>query len=214
MQQSKMGDGERAASRVRRTVSGILMTLALAGLASAGALEDGFAAYQDKDYVKAVEIWRPLADAGNATAQFRLGVMYIEGRGVAPDDAEGAKWFRRAAEQGEPMAQFNLGASYAEGAGVPRDDAEAARWFRRAADQGVSLAQLNLGIMYSEGRGVAKDLVEAVKWIDLAVFSLPAGGARSDAARALAAITAQLTSEQIQEAKSRQRAWKAKPEAK
>jgi hypothetical protein len=214
MQQRKMGDGERAASRVCSAVAGILMTLALAGSVSAGALEDGFAAYQDKDYVKAIQIWRPLADAGNATAQFRLGVMYIEGRGVAPDDAEGAKWFRRAAEQGEPMAQFNLGASYAEGAGVPRDDAEAARWFRRAADQGVSLAQLNLGIMYSEGRGVAKDLVEAVKWIDLAVFSLPAGGARSDAARALAAITEQLTSEQIQEAKSRQRAWKAKPEVK
>jgi len=206
-----------AASRPRgasQALTAFVIALAFVGTIHAGPLEDGLAAYQDKDYAKAIEIWRPLADSGNAAAQFRLGAMYIEGRGVERDDAEAVKWFRRAAEQGDPMAQFNLGASYAEGTGVAKDEAEAAKWFRRAADQGMSFAQLNLGIMYAEGKGVPKDPVEAVKWLDLAIYGLPAGGARSDAARVLTSVAETMTSEQVREAKARERAWKAKPEAK
>ena len=110
------------------------------------------------------------------------------------------------------MAQYNLGASYAEGAGVRKDMAAAAKWFRRAADQGIALAQLNLGLLYASGDGVPQDNVEALKWIDLAIYALPAGGIRSDAARAVADVAAKMNSDQVQEAKSRERAWKAKTE--
>ena len=112
-----------------------------AGTALAGPLEEGQDAYQEKDYVRAVELWRPLAQAGDREAQYRLGVMYAEGKGIGANDAEAALWFERAAEQGEAMAQYNLGASYVEGAGVRKDMAAAAKWFRRAAEQGVPLAQ-------------------------------------------------------------------------
>jgi len=189
---------------------------ALAALAAAsalaGPLEDGIEAYQQKDYLKAVQVWRPLAQAGDREAQYRLGVMYAEGKGVAPNDADAALWFERAAEQGEAMAQYNLGASYAEGTGVRKDMAAAAKWFRRAADQGVPLAQLNLGLLYAGGNGVPMDNVEALKWIDLAIYALPAGGIRSDAARAVADVAAKMDSEQVQEAKGRERAWKPKVE--
>jgi TPR repeat protein len=213
MYESKSG---REASFARAALSALVAfgaALAVAGAVQAGPLEDGLAAYESKDFAKALEIWRPLADGGDATAQFRLGTMYAEGLGVTHDDAEAAKWFRRAADKGDMVAQFNLGASYAEGAGVTKDDAEAAKWFRRAADQGMSFAQLNLGIMYAEGKGVPRDPVEAVKWLDIAIYGLPAGGARSDAARVLTAVAEKMTSEQIQEAKARERSWKAKPEA-
>ena len=183
-----------------------------AATALAGPLEEGLDAYQEKDYLKAVQLWRPLAQAGDREAQYRLGVMYAEGKGVAPNDAEAALWFERAAEQGEAMAQYNLGASYVEGAGVRKDMATAAKWFRRAADQGIPLAQLNLGLLYASGDGVPQDNVEALRWIDLAIFALPAGGVRSDAARAVADIAAKMDSEQVQQARSRERAWKAKPE--
>jgi TPR repeat protein len=185
----------------------------VAASAAAGPLEDGMEAYQEKDYLKAIQVWRPTAQAGDPAAQYRLGVMYAEGKGVAPNDAEAALWFERAAEQGEPMAQYNLGASYAEGTGVRKDMAAAAKWFRRAADQGVSLAQLNLGLLYANGAGVPQDNVEALKWIDLAIYTLPAGGIRSDAAKAVADVAGKMTSDEIQEARGRERAWKAKVEA-
>jgi TPR repeat protein len=198
--------------RLFRPFAVALFTAAFASSAVAGPLEDGNAAYQEKDYLKAIQLWRPLAQAGDPAAQYRLGVMYEEGKGVAQNDAEAALWFERAAEQGEPMAQYNLGASYAEGTGVKKDLATAAKWFRRAADQGVALAQLNLGLLYANGAGVPQDNVEALKWVDLAIYALPAGGIRSEAAKAVADIAGKMNSDEIQDARGRERAWKVKPE--
>ncbi len=196
----------------------LLLLAALTGPALspvlAGALEDGMTAYNAKDYATAIALWRPLAEKGLAAAQYRLGVMYAEGKGVPANDAEAALWFERAATQGDAAAQYDLGASYAEGAGVRKDAATAAKWFLRAADQGYPFAQLNLGLLYASGNGVPQDNVEAMKWIDLAIFALPPGGPRSDAARALGDVAAKMNADQIQEAKSRERAWKSKSEAK
>ena len=199
-------------NKFTRHVVAAVIAGALVAAASAGPLEDGMEAYQEKDYLKAIQVWRPLAQAGDREAQYRLGVMYAEGRGIPPNDAEAALWFERAAEQGEPMAQYNLAASYVEGTGVRKDMAAAAKWFRRAADQGVPLAQLNLGLLYASGAGVAQDNVEALKWIDLAIYALPAGGVRSDAAKAVADVAGKMNSDEIQEARSRERAWKVKAE--
>jgi TPR repeat protein len=196
-----------------RPVAAALLATAIAiSAAVAGPLEDGNDAYQEKDYLKAIQLWRPLAQAGDPAAQYRLGVMYEEGKGVAQNDAEAALWFERAAEQGEPMAQYNLAASYVEGTGVKKDTATAAKWFRRAADQGVALAQLNLGLLYASGAGVPQDNVEALKWVDLAIYALPAGGIRSEAAKAVADIAGKMNSDEIQDARSRERAWKMKAE--
>jgi TPR repeat protein len=138
----------------------------------------------------------------------------MEGHGVEHDDATAFMWFQRAANQGDAVAQYNVGASYASGTGVQKSDVDAAKWFRRAADQGVVFAQLNLGLLYAAGNGVPQDSVEALKWMELALFALPAGGARSDVARAMTDVTAKMTPEQIDEAKKRERAWKAQREVK
>ena len=79
---------------------------------------------------------RARAQAGVPGAQFNLGVMYAEGRGVPQDEAAAVYWYRLAAEQGLAEAQLNLGDMYAEGRGVSQDEAEAARWYRLAAAQG------------------------------------------------------------------------------
>lgn len=184
-----------------------------AGYSVAGPLEDGMDAYRSNDYAKAAELWRPLAEKGNATAAYQLGTLYAEGKGVVRSDKDAFEWFSKAANAGNASAQYNLAASYAEGIGVTRDDALAAKWFRRAADQGMAYAQLNLGIMYANGRGVPQDNIEAVKWFEIAIFSLPPGGARSDAARILRETADKLNEEQLLEARVRQRAFKAKAEA-
>jgi hypothetical protein len=66
------------------------------------------------------------------------------GKGIAEDDAEAARWYRKAAEQGQVEAQYNLGLMYDYGEGVVEDDAEAARWYRKAAEQGEVDAQNRL----------------------------------------------------------------------
>ena len=77
----------------------ILLLLSLVSPAWAG-FEEGAAAYRRGDYAAALREFLPLAQQGDAQAQFNLGVMYGEGQGVPRDYAEALKWFRLAAAQG------------------------------------------------------------------------------------------------------------------
>jgi len=104
------------------------------------------------------------AEAGDASAQFNIGLLYEEGWGVPEDDAEAVKWYRKAAETGHVQAQFNLGVMHDTGERVPEDGAEAVKWYRKAAEQGYIPAQFKLGVMYRNGWGVPEDDAEAMKW--------------------------------------------------
>jgi TPR repeat protein len=140
------------------------------GAAVAGAMEDGQAAYDRKDFAAALQQWRPLADQGDAAAQADLGYMYETGTGVERSPADAIDWYRKAADQGNAYAQTKLGVSYEHGRGVRRDYAAAASWFRKAADQGSATAQYNLGFMYDIGIGVALARAEAANWYRKAAY--------------------------------------------
>jgi hypothetical protein len=73
------------------------------------------------------------ADAGDAEAQYNLGLMYAKGGGVPKDFTEAVKWYRKAADQGHADAQKSLGNMYYKGEGVPKDGVEASKWLRKAA---------------------------------------------------------------------------------
>src|SRR5579871_3769520 len=68
-----------------------------AGTAIAAPMDDGQAAYNMDDYKTALEIWRPLAEEGNARAQNNLGVIYAIGRGIPRDPIRAYMWFSLAA---------------------------------------------------------------------------------------------------------------------
>ena len=104
------------------------------------------------------------AEQGNVDAQFNLGVMYDNGRGVRQDYKQAVQWYRKAAEQGHADAQYNLGVAYKKGEGVRQDDAQAVQWYRKAAEQGDAQAQLALGLRYATGQGVRQDIVIAKEW--------------------------------------------------
>ena len=110
------------------------MATLFAGSALAGPFEDGYAAYVRGDYTSALQLFVPLAEGGNHDAEYSVGVMYANGRGLPQSYIEAAKWFHRAAEKGHAGAQYDLGVLYAKGQGVKGDSGEAAKWFRKAAD--------------------------------------------------------------------------------
>ena len=115
--------------------------LAFAALASAGEAE-GVAAFDRGDYETAMAEFRPLAEQGDARAQYNLGAMYRNGWGVRQDVGEALKWYRLAADHGLADAQFILGFMHGAGRGVPRDDAAARRWYRAAAEHGDAAAEM------------------------------------------------------------------------
>lgn len=105
------------------------------------------------------------AGAGDATAMFKLGLVYHDGLHRRPKSVDIAvHWFRKAAEAGHIHAQLMLGTSYATGEGVEKDMLQAIAWTRRAALAGDAAAQVLLGQSYAEGDGVDVDLEAAAAW--------------------------------------------------
>jgi TPR repeat protein len=85
----------------------ILLTLArvltLSAVPVAADTWDGAeAAYERGDYETAARLFLPLAEQGDAAAQYNLGVMYGKGQGVPRDDVLAYMWFNLAAAQGDP----------------------------------------------------------------------------------------------------------------
>ena len=152
---------------MKRIALAVVLLVSLAVPVWAG-FDEGWAAYQRGDFGTALREWQPLAEQGDETAQYNLGIMYKMGQGVPEDDAEAVKWYRLAAEQGYVFAQYNLGIMYSEDEGVPQDSDEALKWNRLAAERGFDRAQNNLGFMYSNGLGVPQDYVQAHLWYNLA----------------------------------------------
>lgn len=124
----------------------------------------GYEAYQEQDFDKAVTLFKEAADMGNGRAQFYLGYCYFSESGVPRDYEESARLFSLSAEQGYAAAQYNLGNLYYNGLGVEEDREKAVELFRKAAEQGYADAQNNLGYCYDHGTGVAPDKATAIKW--------------------------------------------------
>jgi uncharacterized protein len=155
----------------RASLAASVMVVAVAAIATAGPFEDVFVAVERGDYSTANWLLRPLADQGNAVAQFDLGFMYDNGRGVMQDYGEAMRWYRLAAEQGNALAQYNLGFMYANGHGVSPAYADAAKWYLLSAEQGYTWAEFYLGFFLANGQGVTKNFVLAHMWLSLAAVS-------------------------------------------
>ena len=153
---------------MKRFVALCLMAVALATAPAFSDWDEGVSAYNFGDYATALHEWKPLAEQGDSRAQFFLGLMYYNGKGVPQDYKEAVKWFSLSAEQGDSEAQFNLGIMYDEGQGVPQDYKEAVKWWKLSAEQGDADAQNNLGVMYHDGQGALQDDVRAHMWYNIA----------------------------------------------
>ena len=80
---------------MKRIISAVVVLIGLAAPARAG-LDEGFAAAKRGDFATALREWRPLAEQGNAAAQYNLGLMHNNGHGVPQDYAQAARWYRTA----------------------------------------------------------------------------------------------------------------------
>ena len=96
------------------------------------------------------------AAAGDAEAQFELGICYLNGEDIKLDEEAAVLWFKKSAEKGYAEAQSALGECYHFGEGVEQDFEEAVKWWRLATEQGNSEAQNNLGYAYKCGEGETK----------------------------------------------------------
>ncbi|MEH6632160.1 MAG: tetratricopeptide repeat protein [Halopseudomonas aestusnigri] len=126
---------------------------------------EGVEAFEQGDHALALSFWLPLAENGDAKAQYSIGKLYetadLDG---GPKYQEAIKWYIKAADQGITAAQNNLGRLFTQGLGVEEDRAKAVTYWQLAAQSKHAMAQYNLGLAYFRGEGVEQNLEQAVFW--------------------------------------------------
>ncbi len=163
--------------------------LFFATIAWSGEYQAGRDAYDIGDYATALAKWQPLAEAGDSSGQFGLGLLYGNGFGVEMIDEQALLWYGRAAEQGHAAAQCNLAVMHLNGWGVPMNEEEAAKYYLMAAEQGITEAQIALGLIYAADYSPLYDKEGAYRWFSIAdrLGDLNAGPKREDQAMRLSA---------------------------
>ena len=110
------------------------------------------------------ESLRTAAAKGDPNALFEIGSRYGDGRGVANDFAEAAKWYRAAADRGVVPAEYRLANLYEKGQGVGRDVDAARELYLKAANAGNVSAMHNLAVLYAMGKDGKPDYADAAQW--------------------------------------------------
>ncbi|ANG64165.1 hypothetical protein A8C75_17925 [Marinobacterium aestuarii] len=129
---------------------------------------NGLRRLKNIEYRQELNSVRLSAEAGDASAQNRLGEMYEFGYGIERDPNLAYSWYLRAAEQQLVAAEHNIGRCYNFGTGVAQDFAQAETWYRKAAKQGHMDAMFFLGTLYSNNHGQDQSIdtnVMAYAWM-------------------------------------------------
>jgi uncharacterized protein len=123
------------------------------------------AAYNDSlkmlgnDDAEAFRLTQIAADKEMHDAVLAMGWFYLNGIGVAANEEEAHRWYRKSARQGNEKAMFSLG----QMAYWQQDFSDAMTWFNRAAGQGHHRSKFWIGKMYWRGEGVEQDQKTAQK---------------------------------------------------
>jgi len=138
-----------------RRLAVLLLGLTLAGCSNPG-----------DDIPPALAALHQRAAGGDAAAQLELGLHYVTGTGIPPDEQAALRWIGNAAAQGSAAALCELGSYYTL---EPHQDyGRAAGLLQQSALQGFAPAQSSLAILYWAGKGVPQDRIEAYAWLGLA----------------------------------------------
>jgi TPR repeat protein len=118
------------------------------------------------------------AEAGNAQAQFALGVLYeyAHNGSIQPDYAGAAYWYQQAAQRGMAQAMRALARLYGDGCGVPKDEWISMELLKRAATLGDVPSMAELGAAYLRP-GTLVGRTRAKPWLQKAVDAGDAGAA-------------------------------------
>ena len=198
-------------------VAAATLSLANPSVVSADTYEEGLAAYEQRRYQRALDLWFPLALAGHCRAQFWLGELadrhsiHRSTTSVELDEVTAAKlkdsftaaefWYVEAAEQGHTGAMRELAYYYQRNIVPAHWLVKADFWQRRAADSGDLWSMRELMDEYYND-----DPVESLKW---ALLLRERAGSLDEVDTAIASLSQRLTDEDVSLARREARRWEA-----
>ncbi|MFA6188756.1 MAG: tetratricopeptide repeat protein [Sulfuricurvum sp.] len=125
------------------------------------AVQNGTISFYHENYLEAQKLLSKGSEAGDPSAHYYLGIMYLNGYGVPANYQEAARLFTLGAQKNHAGAQIAMGVLLIEGIGVPQNFKRAAVMFTLAAKQDNHDAQAILGWIYKYGVGVTENKIIA-----------------------------------------------------
>ncbi len=180
---------------MKKIIAHILLLLLLYGCqGQKGDLQKGIAAYQQSDYQTALIELEPLAEAGNAQAQFYVATLFLNGWGVDANLTTAFNYYKESAAQDYLESQHITGAMYYLGWGTEKNHQKALKHFMPAAMAGDVDSQFHVGLIYFEGSAGEQDYVKAYRW-----FGVSAKQGKPLSVAFQAQAKEQLTEDELQE---------------
>ncbi|MEQ9639794.1 MAG: tetratricopeptide repeat protein [Alphaproteobacteria bacterium] len=201
-------------SLCRMSTLAVAVLWLVAAVPARAGLEDGQAFFDLGRWDKAMAELRPLAEAGDVTAQFLVAQMLDEGgHGIVEDRAAALLWYHRAAARDHVSAQYALFLHYSVTPGPANQRQEKAMaWARRIAEAGPGLqghdrlqaavVADSLGTYHARGLMVPADPVVAYRW-----YAVAERLGWADAGRARQGLAGTMTDEQRAAAEAAAGQW-------
>ena len=124
------------------------------------------------DHSRAYRWYHKAACGGNPQAQFRVGIMLLNGDGVMENASLAHSYLLKSAEMNNPKAQFVVAEMYRIGKGVKKDGKKANQWYKRGAELGNSNCQFAWSKRLENGEGMYfSDKKAAFEWLYRAASS-------------------------------------------
>ncbi len=155
-------------------------------------LEQARQAIVHEQFAEARALLVPLAEKGEAEAQYLLGHLIDGGWGGPQDPAGALSWWLRAAEQNHGEALFRAGLAYLYGRGVDPDENRALELLEQAAMLGHHGAELALGKALLLGVRGPGHVPTAILWLSCA-----AAAGNQEAAEIVGTVLAKGTEETV-----------------
>lgn len=142
-----------------------IATLMLSISSFAGTLQEGYEAVRNGNPEQGHAILQPLAENGDADAQYAVAVLYREGWGVEKNLETATGYYQKSAEQDHRDAMFEVGLMYQVGqGGLTKDYEKSAKWYLKSAEKGHPAAMYAVAGLYYNGMGVKRDMDMAMSW--------------------------------------------------
>ena len=132
-------------------------------------IEEAKNLWKQGSYSQAFACFKLATGKNNTVAQYFLGVMYFEGKGVKTDTKTGKSWMKKSADGGDVNAMADLASRYFNGQGVKESKEKSFKWSKNAAENNHAYAKCNYANMLFNGEGCEKNIPDAIKWYEKAV---------------------------------------------
>ncbi len=126
--------------------------------------------YQSGDIQNAIKLYKEVSKSGDEEADFKLGLIYYNGKGINKDLNISLSYFNKAAQYGHKKAKYNIATIYGQRTFLDHNYTKAFKLYKELAVQGYPQAQNKVGVYLTHGLGVDKDYKLAVRWFEEAYF--------------------------------------------